>query len=64
MRNHHNACQRICMHTLTSDKSTGSPVNIKIKYGKEVRFAFGVALSKYLDGNIIGMRIKELDYTE
>ena len=52
--------------SLTGVESTDSPVNVNVnvKYEKEVRFALGVALVKNLDGNIVGMRIKEFDYTE
>ena len=45
-------------------KSKDSPVNVNVKYEKEVRFALGVALVTYPDGTEAGLRIPLFEYTE
>ena len=40
------------------------PTNTKVKYEKEGRFAFGVAMVKLRDGTIQGRRCEEFCYTE
>ena len=44
--------------------STDNPVNVNVKYEKEVRFALGVAMVTRLDGTVNGLRIPLFDYTE
>ena len=44
--------------------SKDSPVNVNVKYEKEVRFALGVALVKLHNGEVEGRRIPCFEYTE
>ena len=51
------------------DKANGTylntkPTDTKVKYPKEGRFAFGVAMTKLRDGTVVGRRCKEFCYTE
>ena len=40
------------------------PLELKVKYEKEVRLMLGVAMVKYPSGEVEGKRVKEFDYTE
>ena len=50
--------------SLDGEGSTGSPVNVNVKYEKEVRFALDVSLVKIENGDIIGKRINKFEYTK
>ena len=50
--------------TLDGIETDDVPVNVNVKYEKEVRFALGVALVKTTNGDVVGKRIKEFEYTE
>ena len=45
-------------------ESNDSPVNVNVKYEKEVRFALGVALVQLDSGEVEGRRIPCFEYTE
>ena len=49
---------------LDGQECTDSPVDVNVKYEKEVRFAFGVALIMGNDGIEVGKRIPCFEYTE
>ena len=49
---------------MDGEASTNNPVNVNVKYKKEVRFALGVAKVTKLDGSVLGLRIPAFEYTE
>ena len=49
---------------MDGEASTDNPVNVNVKYEKEVRFALGVAKVTNLDGSVLGLRIPAFEYTE
>ena len=49
---------------MDGEASTDNPVNVNVKYEKEVRFALGVAMVTRVDGSVDGLRIPAFEYTE
>lgn len=57
----HDANGNPCIDGKASDNS---PVDVNVKYEKEVRFVLGVAIFTKLDGTVVGIRIPEFEYTK
>ena len=49
---------------MDGEDSTDNPVDVNVKYEKEVRFALGVAKVTKLDGSVHGLCIPLFKYTE
>ena len=49
---------------MDGEASTDNPVNVNVKYEKEVRFALGVAMVTRVDGSVDGLHIPAFEYTE